>query len=118
MMTPVLLAGVNKDNAIHELIPTGSSVAEALVIFGALFLVSLAVFAWAFFSVTRRHRHSRHHPTPAPKAAPENAHDLKSASRSHRRRHRHVEDFPRNPTLAEVGGLPPIRTKEPPPPLA
>jgi hypothetical protein len=38
--------------------------------------------------------------------------------RKRRRHRRHHRERPRNPTLAETGGLPPVRTNppEPPPP--
>jgi hypothetical protein len=44
-ITPVLLAGVSRENAIRELIPSRSSIAQALYFFGALFLVALGGFA-------------------------------------------------------------------------
>jgi hypothetical protein len=105
MIAPGFLAGtgtVNAENAIRALIPSGSSVVQALVYFGALFLVGLAVFAWAvFFRTPHRRRHSHHHrPKPAPK------------------HHRQGGPLPRNPTLAEAGGLPPVRSEKPPPPPA
>jgi hypothetical protein len=97
MITPGFLAGVNGDNAIRELIPSGSSVAQALIYFGALFLVALGVFAWAIIFRRQRRRHLHHSPNPASK-------------------HRHPSgDRPRNRTLAEGEGLPPVRTEKQPP---
>ena len=101
MMTPGLLAGifrVNEENSIRALIPSGSTVSQVLIYFGALFLVALGVFAWAVFRTQHRQRHSHHN-------------RLKPASKHQRQ----PEDLPRNPTLAETGGLPPVRTEEPPP---
>jgi hypothetical protein len=98
MIAPVFFAGVNRDNAIRELIPSGSDVAQVLIYFGALFLVALGFFAWAIIFRRQRHRqHSHHLPKPASKP------------------HQQSEDRPRNRTLADAGGLPPVRTKKQPP---
>jgi hypothetical protein len=92
MNAPVIFAGVNGENAIRELIPSHSSTFEAIAIFGTIILVTLMVFVWAVLSRTRPHRR-----------------------RSHHQRHRRPEQLPRKPTLAETGGLPPVRHDEPPP---
>jgi hypothetical protein len=101
MITPGFLAGagtVNAENALRSLIPSGSTVSQVLIYFGALFLVALAVFTWAVFRTQHRRRHLHHyHPKPASK---------------HRRQSQYR---PRNPTLAETGGLPPVRTEKLPP---
>jgi hypothetical protein len=90
-----------------------------LATFGSVFLVSVGVFIWAaFFRKPRRHRHHHpHHPPANP--APETRSESRKAGwfffrKRHRHRHRHRE-LPRNPTLAEAGGLPPVRTQSPPP---
>jgi hypothetical protein len=100
MITPGFLAGtgtVNAENALHSLIPSGSTVSQVLIYFGALFLVAVTVFAWAVFRTHHRQRHSHHN-------------RLKPASK-HQRQH---EYRPRNPTLAETGGLPPVRAEKQP----
>jgi len=101
MITPGFLAGafrVNEENSIRALIPSGSTVSQVLIYFGALFLVALTVFAWAVFCTRHRRRHLHHHrPRPASK-------------------HQRQPEVPsRHRTLAEVGGLPPIRTEQQPP---
>jgi hypothetical protein len=100
MITPGFLAGafrVNEENSIRALIPSGSIVAQVLIYFGALFLVALAVFAWAVFRTQHRRRHSHQN-------------RLKPASK-----HQRLPEYrPRNPTLAETGGLPPVRTEKQP----
>jgi hypothetical protein len=103
MMIPGLLAGagtVNAENALHALIPLGSNVAQVVIYCGALFVVPLAVFAWAVFF--RRQR---------PRRRPSHHHRSKPASRHHRQ----PEILPRQRTLAEAGGLPPIRSQQQPP---
>jgi hypothetical protein len=122
MISPVLLAGVNADNAVREWTPSSSSTIEGVVIFGSLILVTLIVFGWVVFFRTRghrRHSHShRHSPGPAANAPAAGSPGKKSfwrARRQHRRRHGEDEPLPRNPTLAEERGLPPVRKDGQPP---
>jgi hypothetical protein len=100
MITPGFLAGafrVNEENSLRALIPSGSSVAQALIFFGALFLAGLGFFAWAIiFRQQRRRRHLHHSSKPAS------------------RRPRQSRGRPRYRTLAEAGGLPPVRTGKQP----
>jgi hypothetical protein len=103
MITPGFLAGafrIGEENSIRALIPSGSTVSEVLIYVGVLLLVAVAVFAWAVFRTQHRRRHSHHYRSnPASK-------------------HQRLPEYrPRHPTLAETGGLPPIRTgKQPPSP--
>jgi hypothetical protein len=103
MMIPVILAGafrVGEENSIRALIPSGSTVSQVLIYFGALFLVALAGFVWAVLRTHHRRRHLHQHRP-------------KTASKHQRQSEYHL----RHPTLAETGGLPPIRTgKQPPSP--
>jgi hypothetical protein len=97
MITPGFLAGpfrIGEENSIRALIPSGSTTAQLLIYFGALFLVALGVFVWAVFRTQHRRRHSHHLPKPPSK------------------HHRHPEVPPRHSTLAEAGGLPPVRTEK------
>jgi hypothetical protein len=89
-----------------------------LITLGSMFLVSLGVFIWAaFFRKPGRHRrhHSHRHPPASPlEPKPESRKRgwfFFFRKRHHRRRR---QERPRNPTLAEAGGLPPIRTPAPP----
>jgi hypothetical protein len=97
MITPGFLAGmVNTENALRSLIPSGSTVGEVLVYFGALFLVALGVFVWAIFRTQHSRRHSHH--------------NIRSRPAS---RHHHQPEVPtHHRTLAETGGLPPFRTEK------
>jgi len=100
MITPGFLAGafrIGEENSIRALIPSGSTASQVLIYFGALFLVALGVFAWAVFRTQHRRRHSHHLPKPASK-------------------HRQQPEVPtRHRTLAEAGGLPPVRAEKQPP---
>ena len=116
-MTPLTL-----DDAINGLRQTTIS-REHLIVFGAMAAVILAVLVWAVFFRKRRrrrirvsHSHSGHDsggfsaPLPGQSANVANR-------RHHHRRKRRREHRPRNPTLAETSGLPPLRTDNPPEPF-
>jgi len=95
---------------------------QGFVIFGAISLVTLGAFAWAAFfrkQKTRRRRLRHHHqqqaaplPAPAVRSAGNGSHH---DARHGRRRRRLRIEAPRNPTLAETAGLPPVRGQSQPP---
>jgi hypothetical protein len=93
---------------------------DFLILFGAILLVVLVAFSWAFVTHKRRnhiHKH-RHHGRRKGirEQIQKSAVDIKELVRQHRGGHQR-ERRPINPTLAQTGGLPPIReTDEPPPP--
>jgi len=91
---------VNTENALRALIPSGTTVSQFLIYFGALFVVALVVFGWAVYRTQRGQRRSRRQ-------------HLKAAAK-----YQPLPEYQsRRPTLAEAGGLPPIRTgKQPPSP--
>ena len=98
---------IGEENSIRALIPSGSTVAQVIIYVGALLLVALAVFIWAIFfrRQQRSRRHSRHH-----------RHHHRHRSRS-RTGQGQAEEAPERPrTLAETGGLPPIRSQQALPP--
>jgi len=97
------------------------SMRERLLILGALGLVTLLIAGWAVFIRKRRRRrrehHRWHHPSSSSAATAQTAEaEDASAPREKRRRRRRTgrRHRPRNPTLAETGGLPPIRPEDPP----
>ena len=95
---------------------------NSLIVIGAVALVALAILIWAIAfhkrGTKRQHHHHRHH---------HHQHggfreDFKKTTagikeiihqRQHQHRHKHR---PINPTLAQTGGLPPIREESKPPP--
>jgi len=120
MTIPILLAGINGINAqiaLRELTPNRSTVSDTLVLFGALFMVALLFFTYAIIFRPRPHRQlTRHHYARSASNGNSNGSYRKRTSfNSYRRHRRHSEEFPLNPTLAEVGGLPPLRPKDRPP---
>jgi flagellar biosynthesis/type III secretory pathway M-ring protein FliF/YscJ len=84
------------------------SLPQSLAVLGALVGVSLLAFFWVVLvRKRRRRRRHRHHPQPAIQKVREQE-DQKKRRRRDRR--------PRNPTLAETRGLPPVRDGEAFPP--
>jgi len=112
----------------------------SLVLFGAIGLVILLVLFWSLFFWKRRRRRSRRHGHHNPLSIPLSEVPWLRPRRSHHRRHHsHSQPTeaaaatsgdgapatserrhhlrrphrPRNPTLAETGGLPSIRAEDP-----
>jgi len=94
MTIPIQLAGINginAENAIRGLIPSRSSVSEAVIFFGTLILVALFFFTAAVIFRPRHHRrHSQHHHSkPAPNMDFEDAHRKKTSPDSYHKHRRH-----------------------------
>lgn len=92
----------------------GTSMKDVVKLLGAVCLLTLVLVLWVVYARKRHrhhHRHSHHHHAPAPGADPVSGSDDNGHSRRRRRRRHHR---PRNPTLAETGGLPPIKQENPP----
>ena len=91
---------------------------EGLVVFGALVLVILAVVLWAiYFRKPPKRHHHHYHRKRSHGSVDSNGTEILDDSLSpkhQKKRKRRREHRPRNPTLAETGGLPPIRTEGPP----
>lgn len=117
---PVFLAQADSQDPLAWWRLSNPAFRERLIIFGAIGLVTLLVLVWAaFVRSRRRRRHSHHHhhhhaqkPTEVPGASQNE--DVPAPSEKRRRRHSRHRHRPRNPTLAETGGLPPIRQENPP----
>jgi hypothetical protein len=118
----VFLADVPPGDVLASWRLSDPAIRERFIIFGSITLVTLAVLLWAAFIRKTRRRHSRHHHhhhhrhTPSPNEAPAvpQTEDAADWPEKRRRRRRHHHHRPRNPTLAETGGLPPIRPESPP----
>jgi FtsZ-interacting cell division protein ZipA len=95
---------------------------EWLIILGAVALVALLALIWAVFlrKPHRRrhshhhHHHRHHHSDESSELQASNEAQAPAPQEKHRRRRRHRHHRSLNPTLAETGGLPPIRPEEPP----
>jgi hypothetical protein len=96
----------------------GSTMRDGLIVTGAILLVAAGLILWA---VAVRKRHRRHSAPHRPhyshhsgvQSAEEEGDESRHSSHSRRRRRRRREHLPRNPTLAETGGLPPKRSEIP-----
>ena len=118
---PLLLANADTGEVSVSMRLMDPSTRGMLIILGALGLVILLVLLWAVFlrkSGRRRrsHHHSHEHstsPTEGPDApnADVEVSPPQDSSKPHRSRRKRRS---RNPTLAETGGLPPIRPESPP----
>ena len=97
---------------------------QGLLLFGAMASTALLALAWAAFLRRKHHRRHKHHhghwqssqATETPVDSTDADAPSGSGKRRRRRRHSGRHHRPRNPTLAETGGLPPIRPEEPPEP--
>lgn len=123
---PIMLAEELEVQDVVASWRANSSALSSYIVVGAIALVTLLVLIWAMFfrNTKRRHRshHHSHEHSSAPAESPatgSNGEDA-SLSRHKRRRWRRSQrhNHSRNPTLAETGGLPPIRQDEPPAPPA
>jgi ABC-type nickel/cobalt efflux system permease component RcnA len=110
MTLAVLMA--QADDTVSVWSGPGSTAKEIVVAIGIMSVVVLLIFIWAaFWRKPRRHKHSYHHPDAALPRREKRKPRL--FGRRHRRHHR-KDDHPMNPTLAQVGGLPPERRDRPP----
>lgn len=110
------LAQSEVQEVLQSVTSLSSSARDRLIIFGAVLLVAILAFVWVGMFRKPRRRHSRHHHhhhhhhRPQPESRPSEDTSLFRKRRRRRREHR-----PRNPTLAETGGLPPRRPDDVPP---
>jgi hypothetical protein len=116
---PLLLAAAEAEKAESFWGFLDLSTLGGVITLGAIGLVTLLVLLWAvFLRRRRRRRHSHHHahrPSSQPTETPVALNNGDAVSPRKKRRHRRRSDRrhrPRNPTLAETGGLPPIRPED------
>jgi FtsZ-interacting cell division protein ZipA len=104
----------------------GLTLKELLMVLGAVSVVTLFIFIWAAYfrkrprqhSHRRDHQHHRSDEQTNAEGAPTSVESEQDNERRYRKkRRRRREHRPRNPTLAETGGLPPLRPERPSDPL-
>jgi hypothetical protein len=116
-----VIDGLNPAEAVGK---TGSLLLrDVFLIIAATAFLTLVLLVWAVRRKRQRHRHRREHHTSTTPTTPvaETADDSSSPHhqhRHHRRRRQRDGHRGRNPTLAETGGLPPIRPGSTPRPPA
>ena len=120
MILPLLAQIDNEqERAIRE--AHGSSSwwgSDTSLILAACLALAAVFFFWAFF--LRKRPEARHGSLVLERVKRESPERHGSSGRRRRRKRKpdHPENLPRNPTLAEIGGLPPPRPEEPEPPPA
>jgi hypothetical protein len=123
MLTAVLALATatpfpDEDSNIHDTTSHGAPFlgSEISWVLGAVLLVAALVFFWAVF--IRKRPQTQRGSFVVTRARPEDKNRGGSSGRRRRRKRRpdHPENLPRNPTLAEIGGLPPLRPEDEPPP--
>jgi FtsZ-interacting cell division protein ZipA len=96
----------------------GLTFRELLIVLGAVAVVTLLLVIWAACLRKKPSRHSHYqYPASTSPRSSENGETEDGQKRYRRKRRRRREHRPRNPTLAETGGLPPLRAEQPPDPL-
>ena len=90
---------------------------DTMMVLGAIMVVAGALFSWAFF--IRKRSTDRHgalvgsrHPARGRSSGSSGSSSGTDGKVRRRRRREHPDNLPRNPTLGETGGLPPMRPDE------
>ena len=109
-----MVRGAIREAAQHGSVPWWAT--DTSLILGAGLAVAAVFFFWAFF--LRKRPETRGGSLVLERAKRESPERYGSSGRRRRRKRRpdHPDNLPRNPTLAEIGGLPPPRPDEPEPP--
>jgi hypothetical protein len=129
---PFVLADVELQDVVP--VKPGYALRQVAIICGAAMLVTLPVILWAVFVRKPRRRHHHHYHHHIQRRAAANSVDAtllddsdstveaeESSPKNRRRiwkRRRRRDHRPINPTLAQTGGLPPVRTRPPAKPSA
>ena len=106
-----LLAAAAPEELVGDRPPIGQgNHPERWILLGALATVALLLFVWAYFVRKPKPTEPRARLL-VEKAARSERDDAQRRRR--RRRPDHPDNLPRNPTLSETGGLPPLRDDPP-----
>jgi hypothetical protein len=110
----ICLADFDMDDLFRSWSISNTGTTGGIIIFGAVFLAAFAAFVWvAFFRKQKRERKKHYRDYVKSHSRSE----IKADSKQRKsRRHAHKIYKQLNPTLAEVGGLPPIRPDDQTPP--
>lgn len=101
------------ESSLKLQIASHNTVWEALIMTGSLMFVVGMAGLWAVYHSKRKRRRKHHHPHREQLAVDVSASDSSAEreEKKHRRRRRRSQP-PMNPTLAQTGGLPPVRDTE------
>jgi hypothetical protein len=118
MSLAVLLADGEPIDPFSGWMNPSSMAGQLTIVVAAVIFVGLIIFIWAAFIRKPQSRHSHHHPSdfeggglPTRRKRRSKLARMLGKKRRKRRRSR---ERPVNPTLAEIGGLPPHRNDRPP----
>jgi type VI protein secretion system component VasK len=108
-----MFADLEIEDVINNWNRMDTTTRDAILVFGALTVVTLIIVVWAAFIRKKPREHSsqhhhRHRPATQSEAVSQETAEEPGRERRRRRRRRR-EHRPRNPTLAETGGLPPVK---------
>ena len=114
--TPILAAQNTLDQLGVQAAPRnllGMRASDMILIMSIAVMLSLALIIWAVFIRKPKEKEERvYHSRPYVEERDDGTIRKRKKHRRRRRDHRQ-----RNPTLAEVGGLPPVKTDPTPPPI-
>ena len=87
-----------------------TTVRDTFIIIGCALVLAAVLFGATYLYRKRKpHHHHHHYPDPKPLEDSEESAPSRRKSRRRRRKPDHPDKRPRNPTLSETGGLPPMR---------
>lgn len=97
---------------------TGFVVVDMLLVLGVVLVLCGLLFVWARYIRKPRKDRREYPPPPSADSAatdsnPESSSDASPSHHHHRHRRRRKAHRKRNPTLAQIGGLPPVRDVNP-----
>jgi len=112
----VLLAQADPlDNILKPEAPSKTSsftFQDGLMVMGIIAGLALILFLWVYFTRRKSSRYLENSANVIYRAE-RGASDSSRRGKLRKRRRGHPENLPRNPTLGETGGLPPVRSNEP-----
>lgn len=112
-------ADLSFDEVLDQWRSINSTTRDGLIIFITMTMLVGVIFLWAAFvrKPKRRqhsHHHHSHHHSAQEKTVASSSENVNGEGRKRRKwRRQRREHRPRNPTLAETGGLPPARRQGP-----
>ena len=120
MLTGLLLLGQAPSLSLEPKAPkvTGFRVGDTLTIVGVGLALAFVLFLFVYLTRRKRGRNSSVPSSRVLISSHGRASGGSGRARVKKRRHRHPDNLPRNPTLGETGGLPPPRSEEPSEPAA
>lgn len=126
MLDGILLLAAQAANELPEALqgkePSkmfGLSARDLMLLVGIAAIIGILLFLWVYMTRRERRRHlARSSPAIGRAEHRARGEQREERSRVRKRRKDHPDNLPRNPTLGETGGLPPIRPDEPAQPAA